>query len=154
MFYPVKAEFDVKLNIWNGEIKPSAKIDKEVKDNCEKETQTVTTYIGGNRTYHYNNAQQEIWDYNRGFGNSDVDFDKLENDQYIQLMQWIDELSTKFYEGKLDYKDYKKEVKSANKKLKKHNLRVKNLQSHQLATFAMGNFAEDFFENIKEEAKA
>ena len=69
-------------------------------------------------------------------------------------MQWIDELSTKFYNAEIDYKDYKKEVKSANKKLKKHNLRVKHLQSHQLATFAMGSFAEDFFENIKEEAKA
>ena len=155
MFYPIEAEFDVKLNIWAGEIKTSDKIDKEVADNCEKETTAVTTYIGGNRTYHYNNAQQEIWDYNRGFGKStDVDFDKLEQDQYVQLMQWIDELSTKFYNAEIDYKDYKKEVKSANKKLKKHNLRVKNLQSHQLATFAMGNFAEDFFENIKEEAKA
>ena len=155
MFYPIKAEFDVKLNIWTGEIKTSDKIDKEVKDNCEKETTAVTTYIGGNRTYHYNNnAQQEMWDYNRGFQSTNVDFDKLEQDQYVQLMQWIDELSTKFYNAEIDYKDYKKEVKSANKKLKKHNLRVKHLQSHQLATFAMGNFAEDFFENIKEEAKA
>ena len=43
-----------------------------------------------------------------------------------------------------------KAVNDANKKLKKHNLRIKNLKSHELATFAMGNFAEDFFENIKE----
>ena len=154
MFYPIEAEFDVKLNIHHQDVKTSDKIDKEVKDNCEKETSAITTYIGGNRTYHYNNNQQEIWDYNRGFSVSAVDFDKLEPDQYIQLMQWIDELSTKFYNAQIDYQAYKKEVKSANKKLKKHNLRVKNLKSHQLATFAMGNFAEDFFENIKEEAKA
>ena len=85
------------------------------------------------------------------FNSTGVDFDKLDQAQYIQLMQWIDELSTKFYNSEIDYNDYKKEVKIANKKLKQHNLRVKHLKSHQLATFAMASFAEDFFENIDEE---
>ena len=151
MFYPIEHEENVTLHILKEPTTVNTEIDKEVKDRCVKESRNVATYIGGNRTYHYNNnAQQEMWDYNRGFNTSDVDFDELKQDQYTQLMKWIDELSTKFYDGQIDYNNYKKEVKSANKKLKKHNLRVKNLKSHQLATFAMGNFAEDFFENIKE----
>ena len=154
LFYPIEHEVNVELNILRKTSEVNQNIDDEVKQVCEKETRAVTTYIGGNRTYHYNNNQQEIWDYNRGFQNSDVDFAKLKEDQYVQLMQWIDELSAKFYNSQIDYKTYKKEVKSANKKLKQHNLRVKNLKSHELATFAMGNFAEDFFENIREEAKA
>ena len=85
---------------------------------------------------------------------SDCDFDSIGNEHYLQLMKWIDDLASRFYDGKVNYKDYKKEIKIANKKLKQHNLRVKKLASHEVATYAMGSLAEDFFENIKEDKNA
>ncbi len=149
MFYPIEAEVNVPLNI-DDEIPQSKAIDKEVADKCDKETTAIVTYGGHNHRY----SQRELFDYNYGFGvptdNNDCDFTKLNQAQYTQLVKWIDELAEKFYDNKISFEEYKKEVKAANKKLKKHNLKVKNLKSHQLATFAMGNFAEDFFENIKE----
>ena len=154
MFYPIEAEVNVPLNIAD-EIPQSKAIDKEVADKCEKETRQIVTY-GGKNTHGYSKAQRELFDYNYGFSyghtiyDNDVDFKSLTSEQYTQLMKFIDELAEKFYDNKITFQEYKKEIKEANKKLKKHNLRVRNLKSHELATFAMGNFAEDFFENIKE----
>jgi len=154
MFYPIIAEVNVPLNIAD-EIPQSKAIDKEVANKCEKETHQVITY-GGNNTHGHSRAQRELFDYNYGFSyghtvyDNDCDFKQLTSEQYTQLMKYIDELAEKFYDSKITFQEYKKEVNDANKKLKKHNLRIKNLKSHELATFAMGNFAEDFFENIKE----
>ena len=154
MFYPIEAEVNVPLHI-EDEIPQSKAIDKEVAKKCEKETPRVITY-GGTNQHGHSKAQRELFDYNYGFSyghtiyDNDVDFKSLTSEQYTQLMKFIDELAEKFYDGKISYEEYKKEAKEANKKLKKHNLRVRNLKSHELATFAMGNFAEDFFENIKE----
>tara|TARA_R100000655_G_scaffold50327_3_gene87950 strand:- start:2760 stop:3638 length:879 start_codon:yes stop_codon:yes gene_type:complete len=154
MFYPIEAEVNVTLNI-EDEIPQSKAIDKEVADKCEKETAKVITY-GGKNGYGHSKAQRELFDYNYGFSyghtvyDNDCDFKALNSEQYTQLMKYIDELAEKFYDNKISFQEYKKEVNDANKKLKKHNLRIKNLKSHELATFAMGNFAEDFFENIKE----
>ena len=154
MFYPIQAEVNVPLCI-EDEIPQSKAIDKEVADKCEKETTTIVTYGGHNRHGH-SKAQRELFDYNYGFTyghtvyDNDCDFKSLTSEQYTQLMKFIDELAERFYDNKISYEEYKKETKEANKKLKKHNLRIKKLKSHELATFAMGNFAEDFFENIKE----
>ena len=154
MFYPIEAEVNVPLNIAD-EIPQSKAIDKEVANKCEKETRAVITY-GGNNTHGHSKAQRELFDYNYGFSyghtiyDNDCDFKSLTSEQYTQLMKYIDELAEKFYDNKITFQEYKKEINEANKKLKKHNLKVKNLKSHELATFAMGNFAEDFFENIKE----
>ena len=65
-------------------------------------------------------------------------------------MKWMDDLSSRFFAAEIDYKDYKKAVHETNQKIKQHNLRVKKLKSHEVATYAMGSLAEDFFENIKE----
>ena len=154
MFYPIEAEVNVTLNIQD-EMPQSKAIDKEVANKCSKETAQVITY-GGNNKQNYSKSQRELFDYNYGFSyghtiyDNDCDFKSLNSEQYTQLMKYIDELAEKFYDNKISFQEYKKEVKDANKKLKKHNLRVKDLKSHELATFAMGNFAEDFFENIKE----
>ena len=151
MFYPIEAEVNVPLNIAD-EIPQSKAIDKEVTSKCEKESPRVITYGGHNHRY----SQRELFDYNSGFHyghmvyDNDCDFKSLTSEQYTQLMKFIDELAEKFYDNKISYEEYKKEAKEANKKLKKHNLKIKHLKSHELATFAMGNFAEDFFENIKE----
>ena len=155
MFYPIVAEVNVPLNIAD-DIPQSKSIDKEVASKCEKETRQVVTYGGTNQYGGHSKAQRELFDYNYGFSyghtiyDNDCDFKSLTSEQYTQLMKFIDELAEKFYDNKISYEEYKKEAKEANKKLKKHNLRIKNLKSHELATFAMGNFAEDFFENIKE----
>ena len=154
MFYHIEDEVNVPLHI-EDEIPQSKAIDKEVAKKCEKETAKVITY-GGKNSYGHSQAQRELFDYNYGFAyghtvyDNDVDFKSLTSEQYTQLMKFIDELAEKFYDNKISYEEYKKEAKEANKKLKKHNLKIKHLQSHELATFAMGNFAEDFFENIKE----
>ena len=155
MFYPIEAEVNVPLHI-EDEIPQSKTIDKEVAKKCEKETSAVVTYGGKGRHYTYGGSQRELFDYNYGFAyghtihDTDCDFKSLTSEQYTQLMKYIDELAEKFYDNKITFQEYKKEINEANKKLKKHNLKVKNLKSHELATFAMGNFAEDFFENIKE----
>ena len=157
MFYPVEVEVNVNLNIQD-DIPQNKSVDKEVADKCSKETTSVITYGGhnyGSKAMN-NRAQRELFDYNMGFNygytmhDNDCDFKSLTSEQYTQLMKFIDELAEKFYDNKISFQEYKKEVNEANKKLKKHNLKVKNLKSHELATFAMGNFAEDFFENIKE----